>query len=117
MNPTDARAMALAVARDVMGWPVVEYGEAVRTSPTVVKRFPSVGRLQLWRNMGEWQKETWDPACNVQQALEVLNLEARVVAVAADQVARAEPLDEHDRERLGLALERITSAGMVLNGR
>jgi len=47
-------------------------------------------------------------------ALEVLTLEARIVAVAADQIAQAEPLNDPDRDRLGLALERITSARMVL---
>lgn len=50
-------------------------------------------------------------------ALNVLSLEARIVAVAADQIAQAEPLNDSDRDRLGLALERITGARLVLNGR
>jgi len=50
-------------------------------------------------------------------ALNVLNLEARIVAVAGDQISQAEPLSDSDRERLGLALERITGARLVLSGR
>lgn len=49
-------------------------------------------------------------------ALNVLSLEARIVSVAADQIAQAEPLNDSDRDRLGLALERITGARLVLNG-
>jgi hypothetical protein len=50
-------------------------------------------------------------------ALGVLEFEARIVAVAADQIAAGEPLNHEDRARLGLALERVQNARGVLCGR
>lgn len=49
-------------------------------------------------------------------ALGVLELEARILAVAADQIAEGEPLNDLDRQRLVQAQERITGARLVLNG-
>ena len=50
-------------------------------------------------------------------ALGVLEFEARIVAVAADQITRGEPLNGEDRARLGLSLERVQNARSVLCGR
>lgn len=49
-------------------------------------------------------------------ALDVLDLEARIVAVAGDQIAGSVPLNAEDRERLGLALGRVRAARKVLCG-
>jgi hypothetical protein len=50
-------------------------------------------------------------------ALDVLAFEARIVAVAVDQIAQGEPLNDEDRARLGLACRRIDNARKVLRGR
>jgi hypothetical protein len=50
-------------------------------------------------------------------ALDVLEFEARIIAVAGDQIAQGEPLNTGDRTRLGLALQRVEDARKVLRGR
>lgn len=50
-------------------------------------------------------------------ALDTLAFEARIVAVAADQIAKGEPLNHADRERLSLSLGRIAGARAALHAR
>jgi flagella basal body P-ring formation protein FlgA len=50
-------------------------------------------------------------------ARDMLQHEARVVWVAGRQIKAGEQLNAEDSERLDQAMDRITEAGRVLNGR
>ncbi len=52
--------------------------------------------------------------CGWSAALQTLALESRVVLIAARQLARWEPLNEEDDQRLGQAVERIAGAATTL---
>ncbi len=67
LSDADARALAVAVAREVMGWPVTESNDDRPPTPFLEA---SGGRLWLFRHSTFGQD--WNPLWDGNQALEVL---------------------------------------------
>ncbi len=69
LSDADARALAVAVAREVMGWPVVEEVMETRARPVP---FLDASGPRLWAFLVYGAGVTWEPHLDANQALAVL---------------------------------------------
>ena len=75
---------------------------------------------RLSHNATPAERQKWREAATMRdwkEALKTLQHESRVVLLAGKQIKDGKPLNDDDDVRFDEALERITHAGMALNGR